>query len=195
LIEHLFQLFLSIPPGAAIPAVFLLSAAETAVFFGLAVPGEIAVILGGVLASRGHVPLAGILAAGVVGPLVGDSIGYHLGRRYDASKLKGRAAKRWERARKSLEEKGGAAVFFGRFAAFLRSIIPAAAGAAKMPYRKFLLHDAPACVRWGVGSVLLGYYAGGSWKKLVHAAGWIALAVFAALAVFFWRRMRAKKNA
>jgi membrane-associated protein len=195
MIEKLFHLFLQVPPGVAIPAVFLLSTLETAAFVGLAVPGEVAVILGGVLASRGHVPLWAVLAAGVAGPLVGDSIGYRVGGRYATKKLKGRALKRWERAKKLLEEKGGPAVFFGRFAAFLRSLMPAAAGAAKMPYRKFLLFDVPAAVLWGVGSVLLGYFAGSEWKRIVHVAGWVALAIFVVLSIFLIRRLRRKKAA
>ena len=193
--KHLVELFLSIPAPVAIPLVFALSALETALFVGLAVPGEIAVILGGVLASRGHVPLWGVLAASVAGPLVGDSIGFHLGRRYDEGKLKGRAAQRWKRAKEFLEKKGGPAVFFGRFAAFLRSILPAAAGAAKMPYRRFLAFDVPAAVIWGAGSALLGYFAGSNYRKILHVAGWIALAVFAALGFFLVRRLRKKKTA
>jgi undecaprenyl-diphosphatase len=195
MIERLFHLFLSVSPAVALPAVFLLSALETAAFVGLAVPGEVAVILGGVVASQGHVPLWAVLLCGVVGPIVGDSIGYRVGRGYDASKLKPRAKKRWERAKKYLDTKGGPAVFFGRFAAFLRSIIPAAAGAAKMPYRKFLLFDLPACVLWGVGSVLLGYFAGGNWQSIVHVAGYIAIAIFLALGVFLFRRLRKKSAA
>jgi membrane-associated protein len=159
------------------------------------VPGEVAVILGGVIASRGHVPLWAILLAAVGGPIAGDSIGYLIGTRYQAGKLKGRSLERWKRAKKWLDEKGGPAVFFGRFAAFLRSIMPAAAGAAKMPYRKFLLYDVPAAILWGVGSVLLGYFAGASWRAAVHVAGYVAVAVFAVLAVFLIRRLRKKKAA
>jgi membrane-associated protein len=194
-IERLFHLLLAIPPPLVVPAVFLISAAETAAFMGIVLPGEAAVILGGVIASQGRVPLWAVVAAGVLGPLAGDSIGYFVGRRYDATKLKGRAARRWEKTRKSLDEKGGSAVFFGRFAAFLRSIIPAAAGAAKMPYRKFLLFDVPACVFWGVGSALLGYYAGTNWQTILHFAGAIAIAVFAVLVFFLIRRLRRKRRA
>jgi len=193
LIERLFHALLDVPAAIAIPAVFLLSAAETAAFVGLAVPGEVAVILGGVIASRGHVPLWAILLAGVVGPIAGDSIGYAIGRRYHAGKLKGRSLARWKRAKKWLDEKGGPAIFFGRFAAFLRSIMPAAAGAAKVPYRRFLLYDVPAGVLWGVGSVLLGYFAGSSWRAAVHVAGWVALAIFVVLVVFLVRRLRKNK--
>jgi len=194
LIERLFHAFLDVPAAIAIPAVFLLAAAETAAFVGLAVPGEVAVILGGVVAARGHVPLWAILLVGVAGPIAGDSIGYAIGRRYDAGKLKGRSLKRWKRAKKLLDEKGGPAVFFGRFAAFLRSIMPAAAGAAGVPYRKFLLYDVPAAVLWGVGSVLLGYFAGSNWRLAVHVAGWVALAVFAVLVIFLVRRLRKRKR-
>jgi hypothetical protein len=64
--------------------VFLLSAAEAALFFGFVIPEEIAVLLGGVLASRGRVSLAAAVAAGVLGATIGDFIGFQVGRRFGA---------------------------------------------------------------------------------------------------------------
>jgi undecaprenyl-diphosphatase len=193
-VRHLIELFLGIPAGLALPVVFALSALETALFVGLAVPGEVAVILGGVLASRGHVPLWGVLAAGTIGPLVGDSAGFFFGRRHDPKKLKGRAKERWDRAHDWLSKKGGPAVFFGRFAAFLRSIIPAAAGAAGMPYGKFLLWEAPAAILWGVGSVLLGYYAGANYRRILHFAGIIAIGICVIIATLVFLKLRRRRK-
>ena len=77
MLDRLIAAFLSIPGPWIVGAVFFFSAAETALFVGFVVPGELAVILGGVLASRAHVPLPAVLAASVAGPILGDSIGYH----------------------------------------------------------------------------------------------------------------------
>jgi membrane-associated protein len=82
MLDRFVSLFFSIPGPWAVGAVFFLAAAETALFVGFVIPGELAVILGGVLASRAHVPLAGVIAASVAGPILGDSIGYYIGRRY-----------------------------------------------------------------------------------------------------------------
>ena len=67
--------FLSISSVWAVAAVFLVPALETAIVLGLIFPGEVAVILGGVLAAQGRVPLLAILAAGVLGPMTGDTVG------------------------------------------------------------------------------------------------------------------------
>ncbi len=131
------EIFLSIPAPLAVAAVFLVTAGETAFFLGLVLPGEFAVILGGVLASQERVPLVAVLLAGVIGPIAGDSIGYFLGRRYGRRFFKGRRRKRWAKARAWLRRRGAFAVFLGRFTAFFRSILPAAAGAARLPLRPF----------------------------------------------------------
>jgi len=59
----------------------LLVAAEAAAFVGLVIPGESAMLLGGFLAFRGRVSLGWMMAAGAVGAVVGDSVGYTIGRR------------------------------------------------------------------------------------------------------------------
>ena len=138
MVHRIVELFLSVPAAVAIFVVFLLAAGETALFLGLVIPGELVVILGGALASRSRVPLAGILAAGILGPITGDSIGYFLGRRYGRRFLRRKRMEKWARARQWLRKRGAKAVFLGRFTAFLRSIIPAAAGISRMPYRRFL---------------------------------------------------------
>jgi membrane-associated protein len=160
-------------------------------------PGELAVILGGVLAARAHVPLAGVLAAGIAGPILGDSIGYYLGRRYGENVSHRKLKKRWAKAQSWIKSKGAPAVFFGRFVAFLRSVVPAAAGVARMPYRKFLLWNIPGGVLWGAGSALLGYLAGGELEAVVRWSGRVgALLLFAGLivvvAIYFYLRRRKK---
>src|SRR5438105_2614086 len=82
------------------------AAGETALFLGLVIPGELVVILGGALASRSRVPLAGILAAGILGPITGDSIGYFLGRRYGRRFLRRKRMEKWARARQWLRKRG-----------------------------------------------------------------------------------------
>jgi membrane-associated protein len=177
MLNRLFAVFLSIPGPWVIGAVFFLTVAETALFVGFVVPGELAVILGGVLASRAHVPLPAILAASVVGPILGDSIGYYLGRRYGENTRHKRLRKRWAKAQSWIKNKGAPAVFLGRFVAFVRSFIPAAAGVSRMPYRKFLPWNVAAGILWGAGSALLGYFAGENFEAVAHAMGWLGLAL------------------
>jgi len=196
MLKRLIAAFLSIPGPWAVGVVFFLAAAETALFLGFLIPGELAVILGGVLASRAHVPLAGVLVAAVAGPILGDSIGYYLGRRYGENVQHKRQQKRWAKAQSWIKKKGAPAVFFGRFVAFLRSFVPAAAGVARMPYRRFLPWNVAAGILWGGGSALLGYVAGEKFETVVRWSGWIglllliAVLVVAVAAYFFFRRSR-----
>jgi membrane-associated protein len=194
MLERLIHAFFSIPGPLAVGTVFFLAAAETALFVGFLLPGELAVILGGVLASRAHVPLTGVLAAAVAGAVLGDSIGYFLGRRYGENVSHRKLKKRWARAQTWIKKKGAPAVFIGRFVAFLRTFVPAAAGVAKMPYRRFLPWNVAAGIVWGAGSALLGYLAG---EKFEAAVRWaeevggilflVAAAVLVGLFVLFKR--------
>ena len=158
----------------------LLAAAESAAFVGLAIPGETAMLLGGVLAFRGHVSLGVMMAAGAIGAVVGDSIGYEIGR------LAGRPLKdsrlgrrvgqaRWDKAEAYLRAKGGRAVFLGRFVGVLRALVPALAGMSGMPYRTFLPWNLAGGIIWAPGFVLLGYLAGGSYQKVERIAGQASL--------------------
>jgi len=154
----------------------LLAAAESAAFVGLAIPGETAMLLGGVLAFQGRVSLPVMMAAGAVGAVIGDSIGYELGRlfgtRLQHSRLGRRVGEdRWAKAQAYLRAKGGRAVFFGRFVGVLRALVPALAGMSGMLYRTFLPWNVAGAMIWAPGFVLLGYLAGGSYQKVEQAAG------------------------
>ena len=149
---------------AAYAVVAALVFGETAVFLGFVLPGEAAVILGGVLASRGHLSIVWlviiVVLAAVLGPLVGYEIGRRMGDRLFAARALRRIPGGVDRARSTLQAKGGAGVLIGRFVAILRALVPAAAGAAQVPYRTFLIFNAIGGVIWGVGYCLLGYLAG-----------------------------------
>src|SRR5215471_15514764 len=80
---------LSLPAWLVLVLVFALPALEASAFVGFVFPGEIAVILGGVAASRGTVPLWAVIAAAVSGAIIGDSIGYLIGRRWGTHLLHG----------------------------------------------------------------------------------------------------------
>jgi membrane protein DedA with SNARE-associated domain/membrane-associated phospholipid phosphatase len=154
----------------------LLAAAESAAFVGLAIPGETAMLLGGVLAVHGHVNLGVMMAAGAIGAVLGDSIGYEIGRMAGKplrdSRLGRRVGQaRWDKAEAYLRAKGGRAIFMGRFIGVLRALVPALAGMSGMPYRTFLPWNLAGGLIWAPGFVLLGYLAGGSYQKVERIAG------------------------
>jgi membrane-associated protein len=173
---------------------------ETAIFLGFVLPGETAVVLGGVLASRGHVSLPLLIAVVVVtaiaGPLVGYEIGRRMGGRLFASRLLRRIPGGVDKATSTLRDRGGAAVLVGRFVAVVRALMPAAAGAAKMRYRTFLIYNVAGGIVWGVAYCLLGYLAGSAYAVIERRVGAglaiaLAAAVVAAAATWAVRRHRA----
>ncbi len=185
IVRRIVEFFDSIPAPLAVAAVFLVPLLETAIFLGMIFPGEIVVIVGGALASRGRVPLAAVVAAAILGPIVGDTIGYFVGRRYARRVWRGKRREKWSKARLWLRRRGASAVFVGRFTAFLRSIIPAAAGAVRLPFRRFLPWCMAAGVLWGAGSALLGYFVGKSYEKLEGFASHFGLAILAVVLLGF----------
>jgi len=172
---------------------------ETALFLGFVVPGETAVVIGGVLASRGRVSLPllmiVVVAAAIVGPLVGYEIGRRMGGRVVGSRFLRRMSGTVEKATSALNSRSAAAVLVGRFTAVLRALMPALAGTARMPYRTFAVYNAIGGVVWGVGYCLLGYLAGSAYEAIQRQVGTgfaiaIAALVVAALVIWAVRRHR-----
>jgi membrane protein DedA with SNARE-associated domain len=172
----------------ALGMIFLLPALEAPAFIGLVLPGELVLVLGGVLAQQGRVPLAAALALGVAGPIAGDSVGHWLGRRFGrrllevgAGRLAGPA--RVARTRAVLQRRGGPALVLGRMTAGVRVLLPGLAGASGIRYRRFLAWTAPAAAVWAVAHVLLGYAAGEGWHRAHEVAGRAGLILLVVLAV------------
>src|SRR5215471_3107836 len=168
---QLVDLLFSVPAAWALAGVFLLTAAEASLFFGFVIPGEIAVVIGGVLASRDTVPLPSAMAAAVAGAVIGDLVGFAVGSHFGAPLLERRFPRHWPKLRAWIQRRGGPAVFLGRSTAFLRAIVPTAAGAAHMAFSRFLLWNVLGGVSWGVAFTLLGYFAGESYEVALHRLG------------------------
>lgn len=168
--------------------VFLVPALEASVFVGFVLPGETAAILGGVLASQHHVSLAGVLAAAIAGAIIGDSIGYLVGRRYGDPLQQSRLGRivgerRWQASDDFLRRRGGPSVFLGRWTALLRALVPAAAGMAKLPYRTFFVWNVAGGVLWATAIVVAGYLAGNAYKRLEQYIGRGALVILALIVI------------
>ena len=185
--------------SVAIVLIAVLVFGETAIFLGFVLPGEAAVVFGGALASRGHLSLPALIAVVVVTAVAGPLVGYHVGKRMGdrlfTARVLSRVSSPLDRARTTLREKGGMAVFGGRFLAIVRALMPAAAGAADMPYRVFAIYNLLSGVIWGVGYSLLGYLAGSAYvvvERRVGAGLAIALAIIvtAGAGIWAWRRHR-----
>ncbi len=188
---------LSLPPAVAYAVIALLVLGEAAVFLGFVLPGETAVVLGGVLASRHDLSLGWLVALVVVAAVVGDSVGYEVGRHYGERVLRWRMlhrhSDRLEGARGYLRERGAYAVFLGRWTAFLRAVMPGLAGVSRMPYRRFLVFNALGGIAWGVTFCLVGYLAGSSYtvvEKAIGRAGAAVTLVVVLVVLVVWHRSR-----
>ncbi len=198
---HVLEGILRLPPGLALLLVFLLPALEASAFVGVVLPGEIGVILGGVLANQHKLALAAVLAAAIAGAVIGDSIGYWVGKRYGEallSKIPNRVLKpeHVTRSEETIRKLGGKAVFVGRFTAALRALVPGMAGMSRLPYSRFLAWNVLGGVLWATAFVVLGYLAGSQYQRLEHYANLIGLALLVAVVAFvLLRRHRAKQAA
>jgi membrane protein DedA with SNARE-associated domain len=166
-------------------------------------PGETAVVLGGVLASFHHVSLVRILVLVVVCAVAGDSVGYEVGRRFGPAllrRLPAKARRGAEQSSEFLQRRGGPAIFVGRFTALFRAVIPGVAGMSGMTYRSFLFWNALGGICWGTGFTLAGYFAGKSYERVISAAGkastsLIVLIVTVIVGVVIWRKVREHRKA
>ncbi|MFC7485185.1 DedA family protein [Knoellia sp. CPCC 206453] len=178
---------LGAPAWAVLLIVGLVVFAEDALFVGFVIPGETAAILGGVAAKLGHVSFTAVLATVIVAAVVGDSVGYevgrHLGPRILAWPILAKRSAGLTRAQDFLARRGGAAVFLGRWTAFFRAVMPALAGTARMPYRRFLAWNAAGGVLWSAVVVSVGYAAGASYAKVEKVVGRDAALVVVAIVV------------
>src|SRR5438132_2715264 len=139
---------------------------ETGFFVGFFLPGDSLLVTAGILSAGGVIPLKLLLLPVMLCAIVGDQIGYWIGRSAGAALYKRQDSfffrrSHLQRAHDFYEKYGGRAVIFARFVPIVRTFCPPVAGAAKMPYSRYLLFDICGGIFW-VGSMVLGGYLLGS---------------------------------
>ncbi|GLY24735.1 DedA family protein [Micromonospora sp. NBRC 101691] len=190
-----------LPPALVLALVFVLPALESSTLLGLVVPGEAAILVGGLAAHHGALPLWAVVVAGTVGACLGDQLGYALGRRYGPGMLArapGPLRRRLDitRARRLVARHGAWAVVSGRWVAVLRAVVPLVAGAGGMRWPTFLRANLAGGVVWAAAVALLGYLAAASYRYLereLDIGEWALLTlvgVGVALRVWWHRRRR-----
>ncbi|WP_430496292.1 DedA family protein [Micromonospora trifolii] len=190
----------ALPPGV----VYLIVAGVIGVeSMGVPLPGEIVLVSSALLAATGVVEPEWVASAAAFGAIVGDSVGYAVGRR-GGRPLLARLGRRFPkhlgpaqlaRAEQSFARHGVWAVFFGRFVALLRILAGPLAGALHVPYRRFLVANAAGGLVWAFGTTYLLYSVGRAaehWLKDISWAG-LVLAVLAGLGSTWWLRRRAHR--
>jgi membrane-associated protein len=144
---------------------------------GVPIPGETALIAAAVLASQGKLQIELVILVAIAGAIVGDNIGYAIGRK----------GGRWLLERPGIFHRqrlevlrvgepffavhGPKAVFFGRFLLGLRVWASWLAGATRMPWRSFALWNALGGIAWASGVGLIAYFLGHSASNAIEAFG------------------------
>ncbi len=178
----------------------LLALLETGAFIGLLVPGETAVIIGGVVAAQGDLALPLLIAVVWAGALGGDVISFLVGRRLGRGFLDAHGERlhisraQRERTERFFERHGGKAILLGRFVGVLRALTPFVAGTTGIALRRVLPYSAAGTLLWATTFTLVGYAFAGSFEtagelvtRIVMVA---ALAIGAVLAAATLTRRR-----
>ncbi|MEZ0049563.1 membrane protein DedA with SNARE-associated domain [Mycobacterium sp. MAA66] len=174
----------SIPPLAVYLVVGGVIGLES---LGVPLPGEIILVAAALMSSRHTLDVdpAGVGLAAAAGAIVGDSIGYSIGRRFGMSLFE-RLGRRFPKhfgpghvalARRFFSRWGVWAVFFGRFVALLRIFAGPLAGALKMRYPHFLAANAAGGIVWAGGTTAVVYFLGVAAEKWLSSFSWVALLV------------------
>jgi membrane-associated protein len=165
---------------------------------GVPSPGETALVAAAVLASQGKLEIWLVILIGITSAIVGDNVGYLLGRRYGRSVFMARGPFMHHRVHAIrygdgfFKRHGAKAVFLGRWVALVRFATAWLAGINRMPIRRFFFWNALGGISWGLTYGLVGYFGGKAAAHVLAEAGLVGLgvmvAMFVGFAVFVRRR-------
>jgi undecaprenyl-diphosphatase len=186
--------------------VFLGVFLENSAMLGLVVPGETILIIAAFYAAQGELNIVYIMIVAFVGAVMGDNVGYYIGRRGGHPFIKKYGKyfliheKRLIATERYFEKHGGKTIFIARFTSFLRALAALTAGVCRMEYRLFFWYDLSGAIIWSVVISLLGYFLGDNWpvlSKIIDRIGLgILIAVIAVIAVgvLIRRRFKVEKD-
>jgi membrane protein DedA with SNARE-associated domain len=177
--------------------VFLLIAAESS---GVPLPGETALVAAGVYASQGHYSIVTVIVVASLAAIIGDNIGYWLGRELGRGFLQRYAIIRRfsdrvvPRTERFFQKHGGKAVFFARFIAGLRVAGAWIAGFSRMTWWRFFAWNAIGGISWATLVALIAYYFGQAAADAISQYGLVGagvaalIAILVALGLHFWSK-------
>jgi membrane-associated protein len=193
---------LSLTTNLGLPVIGLVVGIEA---LGVPLPGETAVILGGLAASSGRLSIVAVIVVASAGAIIGDNIGFTIGRR-GGRRLLERPGRFFEERQRMLAigdpffaKHGSKAVFLGRWVAGLRIWVSWLAGASEMRWPIFIFWNALGGTAWATSVALAAYYGGNGAKKVITAIGLYggiaAVALFVIASVVLWRRLKRRQAA
>jgi membrane protein DedA with SNARE-associated domain len=171
--------------STGLPAVFVLMTLESAC---IPIPSEAIMLFAGFAVSKGELTLLGIIAAGVLGNLLGSWIAYAVGYygRLDLlekNRLIHINPKQLKWADDWFARYGSVTVFFSRMLPLVRTFISLPAGVARMPFWRFTFLTVAGCIPWVTALALIGKGVGSNWESWRHNLGYLDYVVVALVVV------------
>jgi membrane protein DedA with SNARE-associated domain len=161
---------------------------------GIPMPGETILISAAALAGTRHaLDIRGVVAAAAGGAILGDNLGFWIGREFGQplldkwGHLVGLDQRKRMLGRYLFSRYGGSIVFFGRFIALLRAFAAVLAGANGLAPWRFFVFNALGAIVWATVFGLGGYLLGASIHRIAGPVGWLMLGLAALAAVLAWR--------
>ena len=163
--------------------------AETGLAVGFFLPGDSLLVVAGLFAAAGKLNLAVLLGTLFVAAVVGDGVGYYTGSRLGPRIFKREKSLLFRpshllKAQAFYEKYGGKTIIIARFVPIVRTFAPIVAGAAKMPYRNFVIYNVVGGFLWVFSMILAGYFLGNLLKSrfgidLEEHIEWVVIIVVA----------------
>ena len=159
--------------------------AESGLLIGFFLPGDTLLFTAGFFAAQGHLPLAWVLIVIFTAAVVGDNVGYTIGKKMGPRLFKKQDGILFRqeyvaRAEEFYEKHGGKTIILARFIPVVRTFAPVVAGVGNMPRKRFALFNLVGGLIWTVGVVMLGYWLGslvdpGTMERFLLLAGVMVL--------------------
>ncbi len=168
---------------------------------GFPSPGETALVLAAVLASQGKLQIEVVILIGIVSAIIGDNLGYFLGRKLGREVLEAPGPFQHRRVMviragdRFFERHGGKAVFFARWVALVRFAAAWLAGINHMRFRTFFFWNALGGITWAITYGLVGYYGGQAAANVLGQVGVIGAIVLGVLVIggLIWLKVRERR--
>jgi membrane-associated protein len=169
--------------------------AETGLMIGFFLPGDSLLVTAGLFAARGNLEIVSLNLSLIAAAILGDAVGFWTGakagpllyRREDSRFFKKRHLLR---AKAFYDRHGGKTIVLARFVPIIRTFAPIVAGAAQMPYRRFLAFNIGGGVGWVTSMTLLGYGLGKIYPPIVQKIHYLALAIIVVSFIPVWIEWR-----
>jgi membrane-associated protein len=174
---------------------------ETGFFVGFFLPGDSLLVTAGILSAGGFIPLRGLLLPVMLCAIVGDQIGYWIGRSAGAALYRRKDSfffrrSHLQRAHDFYEKYGGRAVILARFVPIVRTFCPPVAGAAMMPYGRYVAFDICGGILWVSAMILGGYALGHSVPNIAQRIHYvIAVVILVSVSPVIISLLRSRRSA